>query len=70
MSNLSVRIAKVEKMIESVDAKTSNKAICFGNVQLRSKREAKDFVSNMKNPNLLLIRLMPRRSDVRRGLGP
>ena len=52
MSNLSVRLAKVEKMIESVDAKTSNKAICFGNVQLRSKKEAKDFVSKMNNPNL------------------
>ena len=46
------KMAKVEKMIEAVDAKTSSKAICFGNVQLRSKKETREFVANMKQPSL------------------
>ena len=49
---LKVKMARVEKMIEAVDANTSSKAICFGNIQLRSKKETREFVANMKQPSL------------------
>ena len=39
-------------MVKAVDAKTSSKAICLGNVQFRSEKETREFVSNMKNPSL------------------
>ena len=38
MTNLVLKVNNLEKMVEAVDAKTSSKAICFGNVQLRSKQ--------------------------------
>ena len=51
-AGLKIKMAKIEKMIEAVDDKTSNKAICFGNVQLYSKKETREFVANMKQPSL------------------
>ena len=48
---LTIKMARVEKMIEAVDAKTSSKAVCFGGVQFHSKMETRE-VSNMKQPSL------------------
>ena len=52
MANLALKVNKLEKMVEAVDAKTSSKAICFGSVQLRSKKEIREFIENMKHPSL------------------
>ena len=39
MEALKTKMARIERMIEAVDAKTSSKAICFGDVQPCSKRK-------------------------------
>ena len=45
---LLIKMARVKKMFKAVDAKTSSNAVCFSGVQLRSKKETREFITNMR----------------------